>query len=129
MRHTSGKDSLRLYAFSSDGGESWTSTGEFKDLVEPICQGSMVSVTDRRGRPSRTLLFSNPSHSRNRVNMSLSVSHDDGRSWSRLLTVDEGPSAYSDLVMLGTDEAGLLYEAGSRHPYDGIFFTRIRLTE
>lgn len=111
MRHYDRADSLRLYAVSADGGNEWCDQGEWPQLPEPRCQGSMLNLT-RRGMPTRTLLFSNPLHPRKRRNLSLSVSHDDGRTWSHYRTICAGPAAYSDLVRLDEQHVGILYENG-----------------
>jgi len=111
MRHYDRPDSLRLYAVSADGGTHWCDRGEWPELPEPRCQGSMLNLT-RKGRPTRTLLFSNPLHPRKRLNLSLSVSRDDGRTWSHYRTVFAGPAAYSDLVRLDERHVGVLYENG-----------------
>ncbi len=111
MRHYERADSLRLYAVSADGGEAWCDRGEWPELPEPRCQGSMLNLT-RRGMPTRTLLFSNPRHPRKRRNLSLSVSRDDGRTWSHYRTICAGPAAYSDLVRLDERHVGILYENG-----------------
>lgn len=111
MRHYAREDSLRLYALSADGGATWQAQGVWPELVEPRCQGSMLNLA-RRGRPTRTLLFCNPLHPRKRLNLSLSVSRDDGRSWRHWRTLCAGCAAYSDLVRLDERRVGVLYENG-----------------
>lgn len=111
MRHFERQDSLRLYARSLDGGLTWSEQGEWSDLPEPRCQGSMLNLT-KGGAPTSTLLFCNPHHPRKRLNLSFSVSYDNGTSWSHLKTICEGPSAYSDIVQLDDDRIGILFENG-----------------
>ena len=111
MRHYDRADSLRLCAVSRDGGSTWNSTWEEPQLIEPRCQGSLLNYTPRNGKPSRTLLFSNP-RSLKRENMSVGVSRDNGRTWNRFVTVFEGRAAYSDLVYLPDGSIGILYENG-----------------
>jgi sialidase-1 len=72
------------------------------------------------------LLFSNPA-STQRVNMTVRLSRDDGKSWVASRTVHAGPSAYSNLVEIGRDLAGLLYERGQDRPYERISFARFSL--
>lgn len=111
MRHYAREDSLRLYALSADGGASWSCRGEVPALPEPRCQGSLLNLT-RRGRPTQTLLFCNPHHPRKRINLTLSVSRDDGRSWVPWRTLFAGCAAYCDLVRLDERRVGVLYENG-----------------
>lgn len=127
MRHYERGDSLRLYAVSRDGGTSWSVRGEHPELVEPRCQGSLLNLT-RGGRPTRRLLFCNPHDPRRRHNLSLCESRDNGRTWHHLATVCPGPSAYSDLVRLGRNRVGVLYENGDADDlYRRISFTVITL--
>ena len=112
MRRFERGDTLRMWAVSRDGGISWSSSGEDPALVEPRCQASLLNVTDRKGRPTATLLFSNPHDAGLRQNLSLGVSRDDGATWSRFVTVFPGPSAYSDLVRIDRKHIGVLFENG-----------------
>lgn len=111
MRHYDRADSLRLCAVSRDGGTSWSRTWEETQLIEPRCQGSLLNYAPHGGKPSQTLLFSNP-RSLKRENMSIGVSRDNGRTWSRFVTVWKGRAAYSDLVCLPDGSVGILYENG-----------------
>ena len=45
--------------------------------------------------------------------MTVSLSSDGGVSWSPVLCVNPGKSAYSDIVQLSDGGVGLLYEAGN----------------
>lgn len=111
MRHYDRADSLRLCAVSRDGGATWSRIWEEAQLVEPRCQGSLLNWALPGDKPSKTLLFSNP-RALTRKNMSIGVSRDDGRTWSRFVTVWKGRAAYSDLVRLPDGSAGILYENG-----------------
>lgn len=86
MRHYDRGDSLRFCAVSRDGGATWSRTWEESLLVEPRCQGSILNYAPQGGKSSRTLLFSDP-RSLKRENMSIGVSRDNGRTWSRFVTV------------------------------------------
>lgn len=111
MRHYVRTDSLRLCAVSSDGGASWVRTWEERQLLEPRCQGSILNYAPAGEKPARTLLFSNP-RSLRRENLTIGVSLDDGRTWSRFVTVRPGRAAYSDLVRMEDGSVGVLYENG-----------------
>ncbi|XP_065838711.1 sialidase-1-like isoform X2 [Oscarella lobularis] len=81
------------------------------DLVTPGCAGSLLYVDERD-----LLLHSNPFHSTQRINMSLSWSTDGGRTWPGHMQVYPGPSGYSTLVRIpgegNRNRVGLLYETG-----------------
>lgn len=102
---------LRRLSLSHDGGESWSETFYADSLYEPRCQGSMLSCTDRR-TGKEFLLFSNPHSKKERKNMTISRSVDRGTTWTPVLCVNPGPSAYSDMVELRNGRFGLLYETG-----------------
>lgn len=103
---------LRRLALSADGGESWSETFFADSLYEPICQGAMLTWQCGDERDG-TLLFSNPHSMMGRKNMTVSLSSDGGVSWSPVLCVNPGKSAYSDIVQLSDGGVGLLYEAGN----------------
>ena len=120
MRSYSGKK-LRASAISSDGGESWTEATAEPALVDSVCQGSILR------HPSGLLLFSNPSSPKARTNLTVHSSGDNGRTWSPLVVLAPGPSAYSCLVALARDEAGCLYERGREDRDERISFTRFQV--
>lgn len=122
MRSYAGRN-RRAVSLSRDGGLTWSPPAFDEALVEPVCQASLIRVG--RGRPAM-LLFSNPASTR-RVNMTVRLSRDEGKTWSAAKTIHEGPSAYSNLVELQGGMIGLLYERGQNSPYERITFARFAL--
>lgn len=61
------------------------------------------------------------------MNLTVQSSPDNGRSWKPLIVIAPGPSAYSCLVALGTEEAGCLYERGKEGINERISFARFRV--
>jgi sialidase-1 len=118
MRSYSGKH-RRAVSRSRDGGQTWSPPEPDEALVEPVCQASLI-------RAGKRLVFSNPA-SEKRENMTVKVSNDNGRTWRVLRVVHPGPSAYSNLVDLGGNRAGLLYERGGTNPYESIVWTTVSL--
>jgi sialidase-1 len=113
----------RVVAISDDGGLSWTDVKHDNHLIDPTCQGSLLSNLDEA-----QLFFSNPSSSE-RENMTIKLSGDDGNSWRKSLQVYGGPSAYSDMVLISDTRIGILYEGGKSRPYEGIVFQSIPIKE
>ncbi|MFF7351408.1 exo-alpha-sialidase [Streptomyces filipinensis] len=114
----------RLDSYSSDGGTTldrpYTVQPTLGDV--PVVQGSVLQL--RSGAP---LVFSAPSVPTARRALALWGSTDAGRTFTRLLTLSDRPAAYSDLVQLGHDTVGVLYETGTAHPYDTVEFRRVTL--
>lgn len=119
----------RAYAVSSDGGETFDRPFRIvKHLDLPDVQASTLRLHARdQGDRVNRILLSAPAHPVAREAMSVRSSFDEGRTWQ---TWQQGkifwwgPSAYSDMVALGGDEAGLLYEAGASSPYESIRWAR-----
>jgi sialidase-1 len=116
------KRSRRAQCLSGDGGATWSEITFAADLVEPVCQASILRWETGKGSDRNLLLFSNPANATKRVNLTIKASADNGRTWPRALIINEGPSAYSCLIDLGDDRAGCLYENGEKNPYARITF-------
>lgn len=114
----------RILSVSSDGGATFGEPYYERSLIEPVCNGAMISY-DRKGRRSRRLVFSNPHDTAKRRNMSIQMSVDDGKTWKHAYTIYEGPSAYSDIITLPDGSVGVLYENGVKSAYEKITFTVI----
>ena len=115
IRNSSG--GARLVANSADGGITWQEVRVDYSLVDPVCQGSVLSY-------NKSLFFSNPSSTK-RENMTIKMSTDDGGTWPKSYRVYSGPAAYSDIVMTSDTHIGIFYEAGYNKPYEGIVFSII----
>lgn len=119
----------RYYAISHDGGESWTEPSRDAGLVDVQCQGSIARLSRKDGDADRDrLLFANPdSDYRDRVNMTVKLSYDEGQSWPVARTIHSGPTAYCCLAPLRDGGIGLLFENGEDNPYERISFARFSL--
>jgi len=98
----------RLVTVSKDGATGW-STPKFDDaLLEPICMGGIVRY-DHGGQS--LILFSNPHNlekakgkaepgkNRDRKNVSVKISRDEGKTWPVNKSIEPGPSMYSDIAV------------------------------
>ena len=111
IRQQNGEKRQRLIALSSDQGQTWHKTYFDSTLIDPVCQASIIQYQTPGGYPA--LLFSNPSSTKQRHQMTVRMSLDDGKTWSIKRTIRTGPSAYSDLVIQEDGRIGLLYEHGN----------------
>lgn len=116
----------RQTAISKDGGLTWTDQKHDSTLIEPICQASLQSYAHGE---KELLLFSNPASEEKRIRMTVRASEDQGQSWKHSLLLHEGPSAYSDLVVMKDGLIGCLFEMGVESPYETISFGRVRIHE
>ena len=114
MRNLRGTD-RRAVSLSYDEGESWTAPVDDEELIEPVCQASMLELDGNR------LLFANPASTHREV-MAVRGSEDGGDTWPSFRWIDLGPAAYSDLTRLPDGEIGLLYERGDDSLYETITF-------
>ena len=72
----------------------------------------MASLISHKLKDGRTVLFfSNPRHKSRRQNMTLQMSLDDGKTWSKQVLLDKNGGAYSSLVMVNARTVGILYES------------------
>jgi sialidase-1 len=128
MRNYDRTQKTRKISFSRDGGLSWSDIYSDQALPEPVCQASLLSYyLPRKGEA--ILLFLNPADENSRKKMTLRVSSDGGKTWTKSKILNTGPSAYSDLTRLKSGDIGCLYEAGTKSPYDGIVFQKIKFKD
>lgn len=112
----------RIVTYSPDGATRWNTPVFDEALFDPGCFAAIV----RAGR--HRLLFVNPdSVRRERRNLSVRVSEDDGRTWIAKRVLEAGPSAYADLAVLRDGTILCFYENGTKTPYDGLTMARFNL--
>ncbi len=110
-RNQKGDQRYRITARSDDGGESWREAGFDRRLPDPVCEGSLLRIT------GKVLAFSNNADQRNRNNLTLRISRDEGLTWTKSIAIDgvadpkgRDITAYSDIVLIDKDRIGVLYE-------------------
>ena len=119
----------KLMAFSDDGATGWTRPAAVNDLPEPICMAGLASVdVGAAGDRRRWLLFSGPDSlggaavqpkpgkRRDRRNLSVKLSRDNGLTWPVSRVLEPGPSAYSDLAVLPDGTMLCIFERGRDAP-------------
>ncbi|MCU1234946.1 MAG: exo-alpha-sialidase [Candidatus Solibacter sp.] len=129
------KEQRRLVVFSKDGATHWSAPVFEEQLPEPLCFASMVRLSLKKNR----LLFVNPDNlaradgkntpgmARDRKNVTVRLSYDEGKSWPVKRSLEPGPSAYSDLAVLPDGTILCFYEAGTKTPYDTLTLARFNL--
>ena len=109
----------RKTGISEDGGESWTPLQDNSDLVDPVCQASILRCNEA-GKDGVAFLFSNPASAGDRVNGTVRLSRDEGMSWPVTKIICPGRFAYSCLASLPNGKIGCLYETGVERSYETI---------
>lgn len=110
----------RKKAFSDDGGMTWSEVDDDKQLLEPECQGSLISYNDS------TLLFCNPRHRTRRMRGTIYASTDDGKTWPHRKTIYKKGFGYSSMAVLPTGEIGILFE---KDGYNAIGFLKVEIED
>jgi len=100
----------RAVSVTRDLGKTWgVHSSDHKSLPEPVCMASLISHKLKDGRT--VLFFSNPNHKSKRRNMTVRMSLDDGKTWTKQIVLDKDGGAYSSLVMVNQRILGILYES------------------
>lgn len=126
------RDSLhsgyRKVAYSSDGGISYGPVSVDRRLLDPANNAAVVRAypsAPRGSKEAAVLLFANAASSRERVNGTIRMSLDDGRTWPVSRVFQPGGMAYATLATLPNGDVGLLYEPAGGD--GGIRFARFNL--
>ena len=128
MRNYDRTQKARKISLSDDGGLTWSDICSDPVLIEPVCQGSLLTYSFGRIKKGR-LLFLNPADETSRRNMTLRMSPDQGKTWPVSKVLHAGPAAYSDLARLSSGDIACLFEAGIKSPYEGIVFKKVAINE
>lgn len=127
-RNQKGDIRARIVAISNNGGENWDSIYFDKNLPDPVCEGSILNIGKKHGK--NILAFCNAADQKERNNLTLRISNDEGSSWARSYPIDKNPgnkksdfTAYSDIVKISKNRIGVLYE---RNDYSQIVFKAVK---
>ena len=120
---TQGSDGTkhRKIAWSDDGGQTWSPLQTDNNLIDPVCQASILRYSWPENGESQ-ILFCNPASQTKRENGVLKLSKDEGKTWSQHSTIYPGEFAYSCLTKLDNRRIGVLFE---RDGYRKISFLNV----
>jgi sialidase-1 len=105
------KANRRLVVIGKDGATGWSKPRFDDALKEPICMAGLVRFSTKADGDKDRLLFSNPDNlaradgkeepgkNRDRKNLSVKLSYDEGKTWAVNRVVEAGWSAYSDVAV------------------------------
>lgn len=115
----------RVVVTSPDGATRWSAPVFQEELLEPICFGSIVRHGSLKRRGPNRLLFVNPDNllrggqtgapgqSRDRRNLTVQLSEDDGATWKKKRVIDQGWAGYADIASGPDGWIYVLYERGA----------------
>ena len=118
----------RIVVTSPDGATGWSEPRFDDALKEPICMGGLVRY-DHNGES--LLLFTNPDNlsradgkevpgkSRDRRNLSIHVSADEGKTWPVRKSIEPEWSAYSDVTVTPSGTILCFYGRGPKASFAG----------
>ena len=116
----------RASAVSPNGATGWTRPAFDQQLLEPICMASLCRLTLPAVDGKSRILFANPDNldradgkatpgrGRDRKNLTVKLSYDEGQTWPVARSLDAGVSGYSDLAVGADHTIYCLYEQGGR---------------
>jgi len=127
-RNQKGDIRARIVAISKNGGETWDSIYFDYKLPDPVCEGTILNIGKMQGK--NILAFCNAADIKERNNLTLRISKDEGLTWKNSYPIDKNPekkksdfTAYSDIVKISNDRIGVLYE---RNDYSQIVFKTVK---
>ncbi|MCF2489183.1 exo-alpha-sialidase [Dyadobacter sp. CY347] len=125
-RNQKGDVGARIVAVSSDGGVKWDTTYFDHNLPDPVCEGSILTIG--KNKKHNILAFSNAADTAKRDNLTLRISFDDGKTWTKQYVIDKSKNgekdytAYSDIVQTSKKSVGVIYEFNG---YRSIMFKEV----
>ncbi len=125
----------RLITLSKDGATGWSTPRFDEALLEPICMAGLVRYSLDKPR----LLFCNPDNlsradhkeqpgkTRDRKNLTVKLSYDEGKTWPVSKVVEPGPSGYSDIGVTKDGTILCFYGRGGDKDFGGYAFNHLTL--
>lgn len=96
-------------AFSEDGGQTWSRLEFVEELLNPVCQISVLKYPGTE-TDKEMLLFSGPASESKRENGIIRLSEDGGKTWPYSKVIERGSYVYSCLTVMDNGQVGILYE-------------------
>ncbi|WP_038160791.1 sialidase family protein [Verrucomicrobium sp. BvORR106] len=135
------KKHRRLVTVSKDGATGWSTPRFDEALLEPICMGGIVrySLAGVKGADKNRILFTNPDNlaredgkeqegkNRDRKNVTVKLSEDEGKTWAVSRAIEPSFSGYSDVAVTPDGTILCLYGKGEKKEFGGFAFGQIVL--
>ena len=112
----------RYSHFSNDNGKTWISKKE-ESIIDPGCNGSLIRYSQGE---KNLLLLTNINNKKERKEIVLRYSIDEGKSWSNPKIIYNGEAAYSSMTVMENGNLGLFFEMDN---YTKNVFTSISIKD
>ena len=112
----------RYSHFSNDDGKTWISKKE-ESIIDPGCNGSLIRYSHGE---KNLLLLTNINNKKERKEIVLRYSIDEGKSWSNPKIIYNGEAAYSSMTVIENGNLGLFCEMDN---YTKNVFTSISIKD
>jgi len=128
----------RLVTTSKDGATNWSTPKFDEALREPICMAGIVRLSLAKDGGKNRILFCNPDNlasaggkeepgkNRDRRNVSVKLSYDEGQTWPVNKSIEPGPSMYSDIGVTKSGTILCFYGRGDKPGFAGEHLTLAR---
>ena len=107
---------------SNDDGKTWISKKE-ESIIDPGCNGSLIRYSHGE---KNLLLLTNINNKKERKEIVLRYSTDEGKSWSNPKIIYNGEAAYSSMTVMENGNLGLFFEMDN---YTKNVFTSISIKD
>ena len=107
---------------SNDNGKTWISKKE-ESIIDPGCNGSLIRYSHGE---KNLLLLTNINNKKERKEIVLRYSIDEGKSWSNPKIIYNGEAAYSSMTVMENGSLGLFFEMDN---YTKNVFTSISIKD
>lgn len=123
------KAGLRYAHVSDDQGHTWTTRPD-STLTDPGCNGSILTYSSRRQGDDRDrVILSHLADPKDRRNLVVRLSYDNGQTWPYCKTICAGSAAYSSLTVLDNGDIAIFYEKDDYQKNEFAVFTLDWLTD
>jgi sialidase-1 len=118
-------DSFQAKVWSSDKGATWTQKLEYDTALSgKMCDIGLISYSTKSGM----MLVSQPTDPKKRMDLTIRLSTDEGKTWKVNKLLEEGGATYSDLAILPDKSIICLYgHGGTKHMPQKVSLARFSL--
>lgn len=104
----------RYLSASANKGLTFSDAVPIPELVDPSCDGDLILYTSTKdGYDKNRLVFVNDHHPTKRMNLSIKISYDEGKTWPVSKVIHSGDSWDAAAAVTDDGKIAVYYERGS----------------